>query len=222
MEKYPSKVLKEMHIRKYNYTIALLLFSASSLAQMSNRTAIPTVLSGISYKLEDKLVLTKGKEIFVEVEKKDAYPLSKMIGNPIGAETGIMLDLHMPGFNGTVAYGPYVENAEYPSVAFLPKDMKMTDGKALLEFKKVFTKSNDFCRFQDKQKGIIGYRIMDGGGRIIYEGGIAFKGNGPYEALPTIIEGPMINELSGQGCVVSYETQLPLKTTNFYWKKIFF
>jgi hypothetical protein len=200
-------------MKKSLFTIVLSSMAAISFSQMSNSPAVPPVLSGLSYNTEGKLVLASGGQNFTEVEKKDAWLLSKMTGNPVGAETGIVLDLQMPGFDGTIAYGPYIETAQYPTVAFLPKDVKMKDGKALLEFKKVFTKANDFYRLQDKQKGIIGYRVMDITGRIIYEGRVAFKGNGPYEVVPTIIEGPMINELSAGGCVVSYETQLPVKTT---------
>jgi hypothetical protein len=144
-----------------------------------------------------------------------------MIGNPVGTETGIALDIHQPTFNGTVAYGPLVETDMYPTIAFLPRDVKMTNGKAVLEFKKVFTKANDFFRFQDKKKGIIGYRIIEAGGRIIYEGRVAFKGEGPYEVLPTIIEGPMINNLTDEGCVISFETQVSVKTTIVIGEKKF-
>jgi hypothetical protein len=200
---------------------ALLLASAISFSQTNNKPSIPAVLNGISYNGEGKLVLANGGQNYVEVEKKEPYRLSQMIGNPTGGETGIMLDVQMPGFNGTVAYGPYVETAEYPTVAFLPRDVKMTDGKALLEFKKVFAKANDFYRFQDKGKGIIGYRVMDASGRIIYEGRVAFQGKGPYEVLPTIIEGPMVNNLTQEGCVISYETQVPVKTSILVGNKTF-
>ena len=197
--------------------IKLLLICISAVKVLSAQTiaqpAIPAVLSGLSYNAEGKLVLMNAGQNFTETEKKDPYLLSKMIGKPTGSETGILLDLQMPGFSGTVAYGPYDEAAAYPTVAFLPKDVKLTDGKALLEIKTVFTKSNDFYRFQDKAKGIIGYRIMDAGGRIIYEGRVAFKGTGPYEVVPTIIEGPMINELHAEGAVIAYETQTPIKTS---------
>jgi len=200
---------------------ALLLASAISFSQTNNKPSIPAVLNGISYNGEGKLVLANGGQNYVEVEKKEPYRLSQMIGNPTGGETGIMLDVQMPGFNGTVAYGPYVETAEYPTVAFLPRDVKMTDGKALLEFKKVFAKANDFYRFQDKGKGIIGYRVMDASGRIIYEGRVAFQGKGPYEVLPTIIEGQMVNNLTQEGCVISYETQVPVKTSILVGNKTF-
>jgi hypothetical protein len=179
-------------MKKFTYTLALLFVSAMSFAQMTNSPAIPAVLSGLSYNNEGKLMLSTDGQIFMDTEKKDIFLLSKMVGNPAGGETGISLDLKMPGFNGTVAYGPYVETAEYPAVAFLPRDVKMVDGKALIEIKKVFVKANDFYRFQDKQKGIIGYRIMDASGKIVYEGRVALKSD---------------------GCTISYETQIPVKTT---------
>jgi hypothetical protein len=208
-------------MKKQIHTALLLLLSTYTFAQMSNQPPIPTVLSNLSYNTEGVLVLSKDNQNFVEVEKKDAYPLSKMMGNPTGAETGILLDLQMPTFEGTVAYGPYVETAEYPTVAFLPRDVKMKEGKALLEIKSVFTKANDFYRFQDKGKGILGYRIMNNTGRIIYEGRVAFKGTSPYQVLPTITEGPMVNELNAEGCVISFETQMPIKTSISVGNKTF-
>jgi hypothetical protein len=200
-------------MKQSSIILALLLTSAVGFSQSNQRPAIPAVLNGLSYNTGGKLILNNNGHHYVEVEKADPYMLSQMIGNPSGAETGIMLDLQMPGFNGTVAYGPYVETAEYPMVAFLPKDVKITDGKALIEIKNVFVKSNDFMRFQDKGKGVIGYRIMDAKGRIIYEGRVAFQGKGPYVVVPTIIEGPMVNNLTQEGCVISYETQVPVKTS---------
>ncbi len=191
----------------------MLLSISVSFSQISNLPSIPTVLTGLKYNTDGKLLLTAGGMEFTEQKKVELYPISKLNCSPVGTETGIAIDIQVPGFDGTVAYGPYVETAEFPSVAFLPKDVKMKDGKAILEIKKVFVKANDFYRFQDKAKGVIGYRIMDNAGRIIYEGRVAFKGAGPYDVLPTIIEGPMINELSDKGCVISFETQVPVLTS---------
>ncbi|MEO6228651.1 MAG: metallophosphoesterase family protein [Ferruginibacter sp.] len=190
-------------------TIAL-SFSATAFSQ-NNQPAIPAVLHGIAYNNNGKLMLT-GLDNVEELERKDLYVLSKMIGNPSGTETGISIDINMPGFTGTVAYGPLDENAADPTIAFLPKDVNMIDGKALLEIKKVFTKANDFFKLEEKGKGIIGYRIINQQGRIIYEGRVAFEGKSPYTIVPTIIEGPMINNLSADSCVITYETQMPVKT----------
>lgn len=200
--------MKKISLLSYCIITAGLLMAQKNILQ-----PIPAVLNGLSYNADGKLAVTSAGQTFTETEKKDPYLLSKMIGNPSGTESGIAIDLQMPDFNGTVAYGPYDESAVFPAVTFLPKDVKITNGKALLEIKNVFIKSNDFFRFQDKAKGIIGYRIMDANGRIVYEGRVAFKGSGPYEVLPTIIEGPMINELKPDGCIIAYETQVPVKTT---------
>ena len=199
----------------------LLFFATAGFSQSAQQPAIPAVLNGLTYNAQDKLVLTKDGRSYIETDKTDPYTLSHIIGNPVGTATGIMLDVQMPGFNGTVAYGPYMENATYPTVAFLPKDVKMTNGKALIEIKNVFVKSNDFLRFQDSGKGVIGYRIADAAGRIIYEGRVAFRGKGPYTVLPTIIEGPMVNNLTQDGCVVSYETQVPVKTSITVNRKVY-
>lgn len=174
--------------------------------------AVPAVLQAVSYNSNGKLMLTSLGNV-QELDRKDAYLLSNLIGHPTGAETGIAIDINMHGFNGTVAYGPLDENAVYPTVAFLPKEVNIIDGKALLEIKKVFVKSNDFFKLEEKGKGILGYRIMNQQGRIIYEGRVAFEGKGPYTVVPTIIQGPMINDLAPDTCVISYETQVPLTTT---------
>ena len=189
--------------------------------QIASQPAIPAVLDGISYNGSGKLISIKTGQLLGEIERKEIYTLSRMKGNLTGTETGIILDISQPGFSGTVAYGPYNETSEYPTVAFLPKDVKMQNGKALLEFKKTFTRANDFFKLADKGKGIIGYRIMDSLGRIIYEGRLAFEGNGPYKVVPSIIEGPMINNLTTDGCIISYETSIPLLTGIAIGDKIF-
>jgi hypothetical protein len=73
-----------------------------------------------------------------------------------------------------------------------------------LEIKSVFARSNDFFKFEEKGSGLLGYRIMDANGRIIYEGRVAFEGNGPYVVVPTLIEGPLVNDLHTTGCTLSF------------------
>ncbi len=221
IQRTAAKTLQILIMKQIIGLITFLLISEIGFAQSNHKPAIPAVLNGLSYNAQGQLVLSKNGLTYTEIEKTEPYQLSKITGNPVGTETGIMIDIQMPGFNGTVAYGPYIENSTYPTVAFLPKEVKMTDGKALIEIKTVFVKSNDFLRFQDTGKGIIGYRILSAAGRIIYEGRVAFTGKGPYVVVPTIIEGPMINKLEPGGCVISYETQVPVKTAIHIGAKVF-
>ncbi len=177
------------------------------------RPEIPAVLSSLSYDGEGKLILEKNGQKLADLEKKDPYSLAQMLGDATGAETGLALDFHQPALNGVVAYDPYNENAEFPTVAFLAKSAKLQNGRALLEFRAMFNGPNDFFKLKEKGRGIVGFRVIDAEGRIIYEGRVAFDGKGPYRVLPTIVEGPFVNELSPTGCVVSFETQVPIATT---------
>ena len=194
-------------------SVVLLLAGSSVPAQSAEPPEIPAVLSALSYDAEGKLVLEKNGQKLIDLGKKDAYSLAQMLGDATGAEAGIALDFHTPALNGTVAYGPFNENAEFPAVAFLAKSVKLLAGRALLEFRNTFNGANDFFKFREKGCGIVGYRVIDAEGRIIYEGRIAFEGRGPYRVLPTIVEGPFVNELSPSGCVLSFETQVPVVAT---------
>jgi hypothetical protein len=54
---------------------------------------------------------------------------------------------------------------------------------------------------------------MNAAGKILYEGRVAFSGKGPYQVLPAIIEGPLVDLPGPTGCVISFETQVPAKTS---------
>jgi hypothetical protein len=188
-----------------------LFFSAQ--AQIAPGAEIPASLNHLSRDGNKRLTVTAGGQTYTDAAKADDYKFPEIQGELTGADIGILLDLHRSGFNGTVAYGPLDETAEYPAIEFLPRDAKVRDGKALLEMKKTFTKATDYFHLADKAKGILGYRLIDSTGRIIYEGRVAFEGNGPYTIVPTITQGPMVNCVESSRFVLAYETLTPLKTT---------
>ena len=196
--------------RPFLSPLLAVLFAARSIGALPE---IPAVLSSLSYNSAGQLVLEKNGQQLVDLEKKDAYSLPQMLGEPTGTATGIALDFRDAEFNGSIAYGPYNEAPEFPTVAFLAKGVKVQNGKALLEIKTAFTGPNDFMKLQGSGHGIVGYRVSNADGRIIYEGRVAFEGAGPYRVLPTIIEGPFVNEVSAAGCVISFETQVPIVAT---------
>lgn len=193
-------------------TGGLLAILCSAQAQIAPGADIPASLEHLAYNGNGRLTVQSGGHTFTDAATKDEYQLPAIMGALTGEESGIELDLNRPGFNGTVAYGPLDEGAEYPAIAFLPRDVRIRDGKALLEIKKTFTKATDYFHLADRGKGVLGYRIIDSTGRIIYEGRVAFEGKGPYHVVPTITQGPMVNVLQPTGFILSYETQVPIKT----------
>ena len=194
-------------------TAGLLATLFAARAQITPGAEIPASLNHLSYDANGRLTVQSGGQTFTDGAKTDDYQMPAIMGVLTGSETGILLDLNRPGFNGTVAYGPLDETAEYPAIAFLPRDVRISDGKALLEMKKTFTRATDYFHLADRGNGILGYRIIDSSGRIVYEGRIAFEGKGPYRVVPTITQGPMVNTVEPAGFVLAYETQVPLKTT---------
>ena len=195
---------------KRKFILAPCLFLSLAAATRAQQAAIPSVLHNVSYDASGKIKVAKAN--LLEMDKPDPYVLSKMIGSPVGTATGIALDIQNSAFNGSVSYGPLNETAKHPTIAFLPKDVKMVAGKAVIELKDVLVKSNDFFKFETAAKGVIGYRIADQNGRIIYEGRVAFEGNGPYKVVPTIIEGPMVHNVASDSAVIAYETMKPEMT----------
>jgi len=166
-----------------------------------------------SYDASGVLHLSKGGESLAALGTKDKWVLSDFTGIAAGAETGIQLDFKKPDFNGTVAYGPYVESSQYPFITYNPKAVKIQNGRALMEMKSVFTGAADFFKFSEKGKGVVGFRVIDETGRLLYEGRVAFTGKGPYEVVPTVIEGPLVNLLRPDGCTISFETSQPVKAS---------
>jgi hypothetical protein len=177
-----------------------------------NAPPIPSVLSDqFSYNSEGKLQVNRGGEILVDSTVPDKYVVSQMLGNPSGTDTGIALDFHDATLDGSVSYGSYNDTAQYPTIFFLPRPVELKGGKALLEIPKTFYgNSNDFLHFEETGKGILGFRVMDKAGYILYEGRVAFTGKGPYTVQPTIVEGPLVNLLAQDGCTLTFETQTPV------------
>jgi len=194
-------------------TAGLLATLLATRAQIAPGAEIPASLNHLTYDANGRLTVQSGGQTYADGAKPDAYQLPAIMGVLTGTETGLLLDLNLPGFNGTLAYGPLDETAEYPAIAFLPRDVRITDGKALLEMKKTFTRATDYFHLADQGKGVLGYRIIDSSGHIIYEGRVAFEGKGPYQVVPTITQGPMVNTVEPTRFVLAYETQVPLKTT---------
>ena len=194
-------------------TGSLLTMLSAARAQIAPGAEIPASLNHLSYDAGGRLTVQSGGQTYTDAANTDAYRLPEMMGVLTGSETGILLDLNRPGFKGTLAYGPLDESTAFPAIAFLPRDVRITDGKALLEMKKTFTRATDYFHLADRGKGILGYRIIDSSGRIIYEGRVAFEGKGPYQIVPTIIQGPMVNTVDATSFVLAFETLAPARTT---------
>ncbi len=198
------------------YPWVTMFISASLLAQTHDtQIAIPAALGDqFSYNAAGKLQVKEGGNTFTDIGNTDKYNLQQMFGDPKGTETGIALDFHDENLTGSVSYGTYNDSVQFPTILFLPHPVEIKNGRALLEIKKMFTgNSNDFSHLADTGTGILGFRVMNSAGHILYEGRVAFTGKGPYTVQPTIVEGPLVNLLQPTGSTISFETQVPIQAS---------
>jgi len=59
-------------------------------------------------------------------------------------------------------------------------------------------------------KGTLGYRIIESGGNMLYDGVVSFSGKGPFKVAETIIEGPFVNLLTEDGATISFDTNMKM------------
>lgn len=168
-------------------SLSLLLLFSNSYAE-----DIPGVYSNI---VEENGILT-----FINSDNKK-YPLNmikatytraKLIGNPKGNDNG--LTFHFPGMDGGKLYYGFINKSdEYPQPVyqgFLP----IENGKVNVDILNKMSGKKDAIKWKETGKGVLGYRLVDKKGAILFDGKVAFTGKGPFQInTGSIVEGPLVH-----------------------------
>lgn len=191
----------------------LLLLPHPVPAQNGTKGAIPSVLANLHYDADGRLFLQLDQTKIYEKNKKPRYTLTEVTGEITGTQTGLAFDFHNPGLSGTLYYGfiPYGDS-KYPSPVYRSKSADIEQGKAKIDIIKRFSGKYDMIGWQESGHGTLGYRIVDSSGLLVYDGKVAFKGTGPFEVAPTIIEGPFVSQVSEHGAIISFKTNFTTAT----------
>ena len=144
------------------------------------------------------------------------FTLSSVTPQVAGAPDGLRLLFTSIGMrNGTLTYGliPYGQSS-FPT-AVLRFEVKIdTNGAAFLPISKHLKDSYDHSGWQKKNFGVIGYRLTDPTGLIVYEGKQAFaRTEKGFEPRPTVQRGPFVSEVTDKQAVLWYETSAPVFTS---------
>ena len=188
------------------FTVFTLLSVTMALGQQAQ---IPASYSNLSYDDNGKLYFEhEGKKHYAE-EIASSYTVEQFLGNPKGTETGVKLDFG--DFKGTVTYGliPYGK-APHPLPVYR-KTTKIDSGKAGINIKDDFKYPYDFVDWKKNGYVNIGYRLADEKGVLLFDGVIALKGEGPFEVVPAIYEGPFINNITDTSAIIWCKTTHPAK-----------
>lgn len=175
---------------------------------LAQKIDVPKSHSNIAYKNGRLQFFDKTNNKWVEeVNKTPKFTYSKIVKDPIGTETGIRFDFQDPTFEGTLYYGLIkLDSIKFPQPVFFKKNAEIKGGKAHINIIKRLSGKYDFVNWEETGKMVLGYRIVDASGLMIYDGKINLKGKGPFTPDITILEGPFVTLQTDRGVSISFKT----------------
>ena len=198
-------------MRKNIFLLLLLIAGFSFLAQSQTKAYIPKILTNIENDGNGNLIYispTTGAKAPL-IKSSTFYSVDSILINPIGTEDGIVFDFKKKDFWGTIYYGMYARSsAKFPQPVFFKRKSKIIEGKAEINLRALGGKY-DIAKYESTGKSILGYRIVNNKGNIIYDGKVNIKGKGPFEVDYSIVEGPFINKVTDNSAVIWFNTNKP-------------
>lgn len=188
-------------------------FFVTILPACAQKLIVPTIHHNMESKGK-KGIITIAEETFTSFEAKYPVQLSKVQGDFSGTELGLEVDFNMPGLDGTLYYGfiPYGDS-KHPMPVYFKRPSPIVAGKASIQIKDALDGRYDMVGWEDSQIGTFGYRVMDASGALLYDGKVTFTGNGPFEVAPTVMEGPLVNQVGPDSVVITFQTSAPASGT---------
>jgi hypothetical protein len=186
-------------------TVALLL----AIAAIAQHPRIPGSYSNLAFDASGKLYFeNKGEKYYAE-DFKDPLTIEQFLGKGRGTENGVTMDFGI--LEGTVTYGliPYGK-APHPLPVYR-KTLKIENGIVAFNIRDDFKYPYDFVDWKKNGYLNIGYRIANDQGMILFDGIMALKGEGPFEVIPAIYEGPFVNMVTDNSAVIWCRSTHPVK-----------
>lgn len=185
--------------------------SGCAAAQEPVARPIPAVHSGMSASTGGGLYIEYNGERFDEVERPARHTLSQLQGSPVGTDVGLAFDFGDSTFSGTLYYGFVPEgDSKHPFPVFFRTAAPIRGGRATIDIVNRLAGLYDMVGWERSGRGVMGYRVADAAGRLLYDGRVSFRGTGPFEVGATLIEGPFVNRVTPDGVTVSFTTNQSL------------
>jgi hypothetical protein len=188
--------------------LAVILLLFVQLPLKAQQPVIPASYSNIKYDETGRLYFEKNGQRFYADTTGPKYTLKQLLGSPQGTESGLNFDFG--NLKGTFTYGliPYGKTPHPLPVFRLTSPLQ--NGKVTANIKNDFRYPYDFVSWQENKGFTLGYRLTDEKGMIVFDGEVAVEGSGPFSVIPTIYEGPFVNNISDTKATIWYETSEPV------------
>jgi hypothetical protein len=164
---------------------------------------VPAIHSNLQ-RDQDGYFITYQDQRYSEVISAPLLTLEAALGAPKGTDTGLSFNFEMPNLTGKMYYGfvPYGDS-KHPHPVYFKQYAEVVGGRASIDILNELSGRYDMIDWAGRGEGTIGYRLMDAAGGLLYDGRVTFGGKGPFKVLPTIIEGPLVQQVTPQGAVIS-------------------
>jgi len=194
-----------------------------------NSLILLSLLSGHSYaidipSLHPNIVENNGNLLLIN--KTQQYPfkpvespwtLTQLMGHPEGTDQGIQF--HFGNLQGQLHYGLIkFTDGRYPQTIFYDTTVPIRDGEAQVPLCDKLSGVYDIVAWTTQGRGVLGYRVEQADGLLLYDGKIGFTGNCPIQVNPaSIVEGPFVHfAADGQfdhSLRISFDTLQPTVAT---------
>ncbi|MCF8262677.1 MAG: hypothetical protein K9J12_18005 [Melioribacteraceae bacterium] len=185
--------------------ICLITFILTSILSAQSKIDVPSVYSNLQLDENGKVFALMNGTKYYAKKDNSFYSIDKVLAEGRGMERGIELKFH-ESITGIVHYGfIHYSDSDHPMPVYRKDFIPIKQGRVFIDISSLNGK-NDMINWEKNKQGTIGYRITNADGEIIYDGKISFIGNGPFEVVNTIIEGPFINLLAPNSCTINFNT----------------
>lgn len=176
---------------------------------------VPASLTNIHYDSEKKLYwFQDGERKLWEQPRKARFTVDQFINGISGTENGLAFDFGDTSLNGTLYYGliPYGDG-KYPLPVWFNRSLKIVKGLVEVDIRKTLSGTYDMTGWGEKGFSVLGYRVTTGDGTMIYDGKIEFAAGEKFRAMPTVIDGPFIDQVTENSAVISFITNYDCEPT---------
>ncbi|MEO1383502.1 MAG: metallophosphoesterase, partial [Bacteroidota bacterium] len=131
-----------------------------------------------------------------------------------GTKIGIKFNFDKRGFSGKLYYGfiPYGDS-KHPHPVFFKRWSEIEKGKASIDILGQLEGRYDMIGWAKNGYGTLGFRVMGDDGQVYYDGKVSFSGTGPFEVVPTVIEGPFLHRMKPTEATIAFTTHIPTDAT---------
>jgi len=179
-----------------------LLFSNLLWAQVK----IPKVYSNIKINDNNDMVLELDSSQIIVKTIDAVYKVDDFDKAWQANEKGLIFNSQKKDLNGTMYFGliPYGDS-KYPHPVYR-RAVQIKKGMAHIDVIETLSGRYDMVGWKKAGKAIIGYRVLNTRGSIIYDGIIGFTYTDKFSVDLTVLEGPLINLLTSSGATISFKT----------------